>query len=261
MRTSSQLIEQPARGSPAIAVPAARRLHALSALDRLAVEALRAAAREPRTFRVQSEIVREGEPIEQATLFLDGWAARVRQMADGRRAILDFLLPGDLCGLCDHEQPRSAASVVALTTVTVCAAPARAASPALARAYSVARGVAETHLLGQIARLSRLNAYDRFADLMLELMERLELAGLSVGGNFDLPLTQEVVSDALGLSIVHLNRTVQQARKTQILSWSGHKVRIIDPAALRQAIGRRPVALGAAVLRPHCASTDALPAG
>lgn len=107
-------------------IPAAIvRLDALSPLDDRALQALQAAADRPRQLRAKREFLAEGQEITEPLLVLSGWAARQRILADGRRQIVDFLLPGDLIGVCDHDRPVSLTSAVALTGVEVCVAPSR----------------------------------------------------------------------------------------------------------------------------------------
>lgn len=229
------------QASASILAPAVRRLNALTALDVNAAQALRGALARARAYHPPVELLVEGQRITETLLLLDGWAARVRNLADGRRAIMNFLLPGDLIGNCDHDHPIAASTVVALTRVAVCPAPPRGQSPALDRAYKLSRATEEAYLLAQITRLSRLNAHDRLADLLLELLERLGAAGLAPNGRYDFPMTQEIVGDALGLSTVHVNRTLQQVRRDSGIAWSGRRVHIAEPDVLRQAIGREAV--------------------
>jgi len=230
------------------AAPAMRRLFALNpALDEAAVAALRVAMTRTRTVRPHRELMTEGRDIVEMLLVLDGWAARVRQLADGRRQIMNFILPGDLIGLCDYDYPVASSTIVAITAVTVCAAPDRSVSPSLERAYAISRATDEAHLMAQITRLGRLNAHERIADLLLELLERLSVVGLAAGGCFQMPLTQEVVADALGLTSVHVNRMLQLARRAGELVWSGRDLMLTAPDELSGAIGRNAVQVVRAV--------------
>lgn len=229
-----------ARTSP-LAMPAIRRLNAIFPLSVDAVEALSVAMRQQRELPARHEILTEGQEIKGTLVFVKGWAARVRVLPDGRKAVVSFILPGDLIGHCDHDRPVATSSVVALTPAWVCPAPGRDTAASLHRAYAVSRALDEAYLIGQVTRLGRLSGFERVVDFFLELLERLDLAGLAGMGRFDFPLTQEIVSDAVGLSPVHLNRMLQQARKSGALKWSGHKIVLSDPAALRELIGRQPV--------------------
>ena len=217
------------------------RLAALSPLDAEAATALEAAVNRPRTYRARREILTEGQEIGETLLILNGWAARVRLLEDGRRQIMNFLLPGDLIGFCDHDHALASSTVSAVTEVDTGVAPSPRLSPSLAQVYARSRAREEAYLLAQITRLGRLNAQERIADLLLELLERLELAGLAVHGNFTMPLTQEVIADALGLTSVHVNRTLQALRREGSVEWRGREVTIPNPAALARSIGRSAI--------------------
>jgi CRP-like cAMP-binding protein len=226
--------------------PAIMRLAALGRLDTDAKALLDNAMQRARTVRARRELMFEGQPIGETSLMLSGWAARIRILEDGRRQILGFLLPGDLMGHCYHDQPVAASTVMTITDVTLCPAPDSGASPGLARTYALSRAHDEAHMLAHITRLGRMNAHERLADLLLELFERLELAGLSTGGRYHMPLTQEMLADALGLTSVHVNRTLQALRREGALRWKGRELVLTDPSALRQQIGRAAIRVTAA---------------
>ena len=225
---------------PQQSAAAITRLAALSPLDPEASAALSSALQRPRTFRARRELISEGQEITETLLILSGWAARIRLLEDGRRQIHNFLLPGDLVSYRDLERPVASSTVIAITEVVVCAAPDPSVSPALGRAYAQSRALEEAHLLAQITRLGRLNAHERIADLLLELFERLKLGGLASDGRYLLPITQEVIADALGLTSVHVNRTLQTLRREGALDWKGREVVLSNPSALRRTIGRLP---------------------
>lgn len=223
------------------ATPAIIRLSALAPLDAGARQALERAIAASITDQPRSELLTEGEPIAAPLLIVEGWAARMRLLSDGRRQFLSFLLPGELIGLCGHERPLALSTVVAITALRTCRAPSATLSPALGRVYAVSQAFEEAHLLAQITRLGRLDALERLADVMLELHERLSLAGQVRGGTFEMPLTQEMLADMLGLTSVHVNRMLQQARRRGWLEWRTRRVTIPDPAALAAQLGRAPV--------------------
>lgn len=222
------------------------RLAALSPLLPATLSVLSAALTQAQPIRARRELMSEGRPIEAPRLLVRGWAARVRQLPDGRRQFLNFLVPGDLIGLSDVPRALATATVVAVTDVMVATPPDAADLPDLATAYAISRALDQAQLLAQIVRLGRFNAQERIADLLLELHERLTLNGLARGSAFDVPLTQEVLADALGLTSVHVNRMVQQARRDGDLQWKGGRVTLSDPAALAQKIGRHPLRVQAA---------------
>lgn len=220
--------------------PAILRLGALADLDADASRVLADAAARSRMVKPRHEIIVEGEDVKEPLLILDGWAARIRHLSDGRRQILGFLLPGDLIGLCDQHRPIAASTIAAITPMSICAAPAVELSPALRRAYAVSRALEHAYMLAQITRLGRMNAHERLADLLLELLERLKLAGRASGGNFALPVTQEGIADALGLTSVHVNRTLQTMRRDDEIVLKSGSLTVVNPALLADRIGRNP---------------------
>jgi CRP-like cAMP-binding protein len=227
----------------AIAMPiehaALCRLNALAPLDDAAISAIRHAAARARSVPAEHELLVEGEEIAHPLLILRGWAARVRIFPSGRRQILSLLLPGDLIGHCGQSEPCAVSTVIALTDLAVAIAPRSSVSTALHEAYAISAAVEEAYLLAHIARLGRLSAHERICDLLLELLERLQLAGLADETGFDLPLTQEKLADMLGLTAVHVNRMLQLARKQGELSLKSGRLTLNAPAALADRIGRR----------------------
>lgn len=219
-------------------LPAQLRLARLALLDAADTQALALAMAQGRVVRVRRELVGEGRPVGEPQLIVDGWAARIRLMPDGRRQILSFLLPGDIIGRCRQPAPLSASTVIALTDVTVCVPPAAPDGSALAEAYATSEALSEAYLLAHITRLGQMAARERILDLLLELDERLSLAGLSDDGRFRVPLTQELLGDTLGLTSVHINRMLQQARQLGDLTWKGDRVELNDRGALVTAVGR-----------------------
>ncbi|WP_340267826.1 Crp/Fnr family transcriptional regulator [Sphingobium mellinum] len=218
--------------------PVIRRLGALAPLDKQAVHALQHALECSFSVAPRHELLREGQPISRSAVMVSGWAARTRCLEDGRRQIINFVLPGDLVGFTGLGQPLASSTIVAITDATLCPLPDPSLSASLNDAYAVSRALDEAHLLGQITRLGRLSAQERIQDLLLELLERLELAGLARDGRYPIPLTQEMLADALGLTPVHVNRMLQQARQAGELSWHGGEVILHDPKAIRRKVGR-----------------------
>jgi CRP-like cAMP-binding protein len=226
-------------------VPAAiMRLAALSPLDDGDVAALHKAAARMRRIPARREIIAQGQPVAEANLLLSGWACRIAALSDGRRQILSLILPGDLVGASRQRNPLATATILALTEVCVMPAPKpRHDQSGLVEAYALSGAWDEAYLLRNIARLGRLSAYERTADLFLEIHERLAPAGLTRGNTFSMPLTQQTLADALGLTTVHVNRTLQAMRQDGSVTIGGGSVALHDPARLAAAVGRHPVRL------------------
>lgn len=232
--------------------PALRRLEALSPLDQPARAALTAAISRAWSVSARRELVSEGHRIGESLLVLDGWAARVRQLADGRRQIMGFILPGDLVGHCGFDRAVAMTTLVGFTALSVCPLPDAALSPTLERAYAVSRAIDEANLMAQITRLGRLSAYERILDFLLEVFERLSLAGLVTDNSFVMPLTQETLGDTLGLTSVHVNRMLQQARRAGELNIHRGRVHLVRPDVTARAAGRGPTR----VFAPSCHAVE-----
>lgn len=231
----------PAAGTSA-AAPAIARLSALAPLDDADLDLIVKAAANAQWLGRRNELVRHGEALTRPSLILSGWAARIRDLSDGRRQLLYLMLPGDLIGASACDDAVAATSVVAISEVTLCRLPRRselACGAGLLKAYNASCALDESYLLAQITRLGRLNAHERIADLLLELHDRLALAGLAGGGRLPLPLTQEMIADMLGLTSVHVNRMLQQLRREGSITLAGGMVMIHDPAGLADLVEYR----------------------
>jgi CRP-like cAMP-binding protein len=189
-------------------------------------------------------------------LVASGFVGEARVLGDGRRQITAVCLPGDLVGA--GATPAYCAAVALSRAQTVDAAPViRAltdASPrfdALRAAWEAAGRDDQARLVDHIVRLGRLSAYERTAHFLLELHERLLVVGLAEPDRFHMPLTQEVLADILGLSIVHVNRTLQQLRREALITYRSGQLVLVDPLRLAMVAGRAPLA---AQRRPASAS-------
>jgi CRP-like cAMP-binding protein len=199
-------------------------------------------------FSAGTELVAEGQSLDTPRLLISGWACRFRMLPDGRRQIFEFILPGDIYGLCLRPQAIALTTAIALTPVSIAdAAPLGDAIvnraeefPGLVAACHSTASLEEAYLLNQLMRVGRQTAYERTAHLILELHERLSIVGLADETTVAVPLTQEIMADALGLSVVHLNRTLQQLRRNQLIEFKSGQVRLLQPEQLAQLADFRP---------------------
>ncbi len=224
-------------GTPTLP-PGYRRLSALGPLDAADDASLLTAMAKSHAVRTGRELLVEGRMIPEPLLILEGWAARIRLMDDGRRQFMSFLLPGDLIGMCLHRNPLAVSTVAVLSDMIVAPAPRARAGSSLAQVYGVSHALEEAYLLAQITRLGRFNAQERMGDLFLEFHERLALAGLAQDGHFYIPLTQEMVGDALGLTAVHINRTLRHVRTLGDIIFDRGRVQLPNVARLAMRVGR-----------------------
>jgi CRP-like cAMP-binding protein len=145
-----------------------------------------------------------------ARLVVRDWIARGAALADGRRQIVGLHLPGDVLAA-----PAASETDLAVWTLTeastACverfwreAETARAAGEGIGPAWTALRAAERSRLVHQIVRLGRLSALERTAHLLVELHERQVRVGLAPAGEIALPLTQDVLADILGLSVLHV---------------------------------------------------------
>lgn len=178
-------------------------------------------------------------------LIASGWAAAVAHLEDGRRQVVTLFLPGDVIDpaqdLQDGLEPTAMTTVRTMDASTLAAALDSEPYPALRpliEAWTAARRDAQSRLVRHIVRLGRLSAYERTADLFLELHGRLRRAGVADERGMPLPLTQEMLADHLGLSVVHMNRTLQQLRRDGLIASRGGQMVFPDRARLAAATRR-----------------------
>ena len=192
-------------------------------------------------------LLAEREALNRPRLMLEGWACAFRALPDGRRQIFEFVLPGDIYGFSHRAGAAAPAPVLALTRCSTADADRLGEAlrdtpddyPGLAAACAMAAGYDEAWMLDQLLRMGRLSAYERLAHLFLEVSHRLECAGLAPDGAISMPLTQEVIADATGLSVVHLNRTLQQLRREGLIEFRNGTARIPKPDRLAAIAGFR----------------------
>lgn len=175
-----------------------------------------------------------------------GWAARCEEIAAGTRQITNFLLPGDFCDLhaeaagpMDHE-------IVSLTPFSLVSIPTveltglEAAHPAIARAMWGFSLTESAILRAWITNLGQRESDARIAHLLCELFERLNRTGLVGDHSFHLPLTQHDLSDALGITAVHINRMLQRLRAMKLIQLENRVLTLLDVEGLRALGGFEP---------------------
>ncbi len=216
------------------------RLGCFAPLSPPETELLRELPQQARHHQAQTELCQE-QRVQPPLILLSGWACYQRILHDGRRQILQFILPGDLIGSLARPGSPAWSTAVALTHVVVADArplgrtsgEAGVPMPGLAAAIVRMSDADEIYLRDQVVRLGRQTAYERLLHLMLELHGRLQAIGLVDGDSFSVPLTQELLADALGLSVVHVNRTLQQVRRDKLLDMRGGRVTIHQMGLMR----------------------------
>jgi CRP/FNR family transcriptional regulator len=186
------------------------------------------------------ELVREGQADPPLYALFSGWAFRFKTLSDGRRQILNFLLPGDLIGFQGHMLEDSPHGVEALTDVELCVF-SRAKVWDLYRelpelAFDVTwlsaheEGLVDENLLS----VGRRSAYQSVAMLLIHLYKRARAVGLATEDGVDFPLTQQHIADALGISLVHTNKTLRRLQKRGLFRIVHKRLMLNDPTALEK---------------------------
>jgi CRP-like cAMP-binding protein len=193
-------------------------------------------------FQAQKTFLREGEVTSRIFTIYSGWAIRFQHLPEGRRQILSFLIPGDICVLESLYFPKLPLpfSVRSLTPVWVCGfnlgdmGKLTQVSPETTDGFASA---ARDYFIGLHRRLidiGRRSALGRVAQIILELEKRLAERQLSKNGRFYFPVRQEDLADALGLHTVYVNRTLDRLRKKHIIEFDRQWMTVKDFEELKR---------------------------
>jgi CRP-like cAMP-binding protein len=183
-------------------------------------------------------ILREGENSPQLYTVLRGQGVRYKSLENGRRQVINFLFPGDLTGLQAGLMGEMKHSVEARTPMLLCVFDRARLWEVFRshpdRAYDLTWIAAvEEHFLGEtIASLGQRDAGQRLAWALLRIWQRLRAAGVGINGTVPLPFRQQDLADALGLSLVHTNKTLARLRERGLCDWSDGVLRVLDAPAL-----------------------------
>ncbi len=185
-------------------------------------------------------VISEHNPNGKLFTLYAGWAFRYKTLSDGRRQILNFLLPGDFIGLQQEFADGATHGVEALTDVSLCMFPRDGLwdlfrqFPSLG--YDVTwlaareEGMVDENLL----TAGRRNATERVAMLLIHLYRRAERLALTQDGSMELPINQQHIADALGLSLVHTNKTMKRLQQLGLHQIREGRLHLLNPKALHR---------------------------
>ena len=190
-------------------------------------------------------IAHEAQPQDKLRLFISGWALKSVGLTDDRRQIVGFVLPGNLEGLHTDFRQASVTNVVTLTRCEI-AEFSLADILQLAQTYPGIGAALRKYMVGeatvlgdQVLRLGRMTAYERVIHLLLEIFSR-QAPCAPDGTTVSFPLTQSILADALGLSVVHVNRQIMRLRQERLLDLDRKSLCIYNFQRLQQISGHRP---------------------
>lgn len=184
------------------------------------------------------DIVLPGATDTQLFTLFSGWAFRYKIMSDGRRQILNFLLPGDFIGLQSSVFEAMDHGVETLSDVELCVFPRAKLFelfqnwPALAFDVTWLASHEESLVDEQLTSVGQRSALERVSYLLIHLFRRKELLRETRDKSCDFPLTQQHLADSLGLSLVHANRTIRKLVTRKLITLARRRLTIHDPDEL-----------------------------
>ena len=222
----------------------ARRLQSFVELDTEDLAFLNGVLTRPTVFAARRDIIREGATPDAIYVLVEGLACRYKLLKNGKRQLVGFVVPGDLCDIhmlvldrMDHSVGAlSPCRAVRLARGTVTDMMNR---PRLARGLWWSMATEQAILRERLLSMGQRSASERLAHLFCEMFLRLDTVGLTDRTSYQLPLTQLELGEASGLSAVHVNRTLKGLRAKGLVDFSDGKVTLLDPENLRTYAGFR----------------------
>ena len=199
---------------------------------------IRGLVSETRHVAADEMLVRAGVPLNHSVLLLDGWLVRCKDLPSGERQILEIHLAGDFADLHGFTLKRLDHDVVTITDCVIGLVPhdqlkeLTEQHPHLTRVYWLSTNVDAAIAREMALSLGQRSAISRMAHLFCELHLRLGIVGKTTDHTFEFPLTQRELSECLGLTVVHVNRTLQELRRRRIVEAENRHITIVDPKAL-----------------------------
>ncbi len=229
------LISRPGRvGTPCLACPL-RSKPAFKDKTDDEIRFIQAMKTDHRSLPAGSDIIHPGQDDAELYTLYSGWAFRYKSLPDGRRQILNFLLPGDLVGLQASLLTAAEHGIEALTDVELCVFPRKRIWDLFVRMPTLAYELAwlgsreESMIDDNLTSVGQRNAGERIAALVINLYHRAETLGLVTDGSFAFPLSQQQLADALGLSLVHTSKTWSRLRKAGLFANGGGRLTLLNP--------------------------------
>ena len=217
-----------------------RKLRARDDVDAAEEAALREMVSVTKDFPADRTVIRADVQLDSCMLLISGLMCRFKDLPNGLRQVTELHVAGDFADLHSLTLKKLDHHVGTLTACKVGIVPHERLRAITERFPHLTRVLwFSTNLDAAIHRewevsLGRRSALERMAHLFCEMEVRLEVVGLASNGSFDLLLTQEELAECLGITPVHVNRTLQQLREQGLIEFRGGKVTIHDRTGLRQ---------------------------
>ena len=203
------------------------------------VAALLALPMQIESIRADQDIVREGDRPSRSCLILEGYAATYKMTPSGRRQIVAFHIAGDIPDLQSAQLEVLDTSLGTLTPARVAFVRHEVINEVCERHYRLARAFWRQTLIDAaifrewVVNVGRREALNALAHVMCEFVLRMRVMGLADGEECELPMTQAELGDALGISTVHVNRTLQELRAAGLIRLQGARLTVLDWEGLK----------------------------
>lgn len=199
--------------------------------------------------RKRRDLIADGYEYRKLCFVKDGFAVRYKLLRNGKRQILNVILPGDVVGLPGSFYERAVYAVTAISDLrmNVCSFDSyvqlcyRHPQYGLALAWIAVQEA--TTYAEHVIDVGRRTPIERLSHFLLELHARLKAVGRAENTRFMLPFSQEVIADVLGLSVPHLNRVMQQLRREKLIADTERMVEFLDADAMHSLAHYQPQAL------------------
>jgi CRP-like cAMP-binding protein len=227
--------------------PLITRLCGYAALTAEEIAGLEAAFERRLLLKKKRDVILEGYETHRLQVAVSGFAARYKLLANGKRQVISIVLPGDIIGMPSAFFRSSLYSVTALSDMTLQVMRLDAFLALCRRMPGLAIAMlwCSQHELAtyadHIIDVGRRSPLDRIAHFVLEMHARLRAAGYAEDRSFELPLSQEIIGDLLGLSAPHVNRMLHQLKAERLISINRHRVTIDDPEGLQMLAQFEPL--------------------
>lgn len=200
--------------------------------------AIRQSVAETRRVPADEIVVHSGELLDSSTVLIEGWLARSKDLPGGERQVTELHVAGDFADLHGLTLKRLDHDVLALSECVIAVVPHERLRqlterfPTLAYAYSFSTNVDAAITRELALSLGQRSALSRMAHLFCELYLRLDAVGRTRSNGYEFPLTQRELSECLGLTVVHANRTLQELRRRGLVELENHHLRMLDRRGL-----------------------------
>ncbi len=232
----------------------ARKLAHFIQLSEPEIDVLQSMPARLRNVQAGTDIVADGHWPDELSLITEGFACRYKLLGGGRRQIMAFLIPGDICDLRALLTGKMDHAVAALNNTRIAEIPRPKIFDAMRKYPRIELALWRDTMLDAalyrqwLISLGRRTAQQRIAHLLCEIWIRLQAIGRAQGAIYELPITQSDLADAIGLSLVHVNKSLKRLREDGLITFRANEVRVHDWDRLRSVAEFDPAYLQ---LRPE----------